>query len=83
MNNSDRPAMPISNLKIFASMTSSEVCNSLKVIGGLTKREYFAGLAIQGILKTSTMSPELDHYAERAIYVADALLKELDKELQS
>ena len=49
---------------------------------GLTKREYFAGLAIQGLLASPNFNWE--HYegkdtAKDAIEIADALLAELDK----
>lgn len=53
------------------------------LIGGLTKREYFAGLALQGLLggpatdilllRTSVI------FADHAVRLADALLAELDK----
>ena len=48
---------------------------------GLTKREYFAGLAMQGILSTgdSTYTPSADYYAKKAVLAADALLLELSK----
>jgi hypothetical protein len=54
---------------------------------GLTKREYFAGLAMQGMLAnlngammkggTKTLHP--DHIAEMSVIHADAVLRELDK----
>ena len=57
---------------------------------GLTKREYFAGLAMQGMLAnlngammkggTKTLHP--DHIAEMSVIHADAVLKELDKPKQ-
>jgi hypothetical protein len=51
------------------------------VIGGLTKREYFAAMAIQGIigqakLKIDATSEEI---AFLAVCDADALIKELSK----
>lgn len=58
------------------------------VKGGLSKREYFAGLAMQGvisntdILKTSGMACEKD-IAQLAIKAADALLAELAKEVEN
>ncbi len=42
MNNSDKPAMPY----IPTNPWSDEAANGF---GGLTKREYFSGLAMQGI----------------------------------
>ena len=57
---------------------------------GLTKREYFAGLAMQGIMASLTEmrvngSSTLhyagmdEHLAREAVSIADAVLKELDK----
>jgi hypothetical protein len=50
---------------------------------GLTKREYFAGLAMQGVLShNSKYSPTPNQAADIAMYavkIADALLEELDK----
>lgn len=58
--------------------------------GGLTKREYFAGLAMQGMLAnlngammkggTKTLHP--DHIAEMSVIHADAVLRELEKTKQ-
>ena len=42
---------------------------------GLTKREYFAGLAMQGLLKTKSVVVA----AKMAVSSADALLEELEK----
>jgi hypothetical protein len=54
---------------------------------GLTKREYFAAMAMQGMLAnlngalmkggTKTLHP--DHISEMSVIHADAVLKELDK----
>lgn len=48
---------------------------------GLKKREYFAGLAMQGILASDEVSEFLaaDKVAKKAVEYADALLAELDK----
>ena len=50
---------------------------------GLTKREYFAGLAMQGVLShNSKYSPTPNQAADIAMYavqIADGLLKELNK----
>lgn len=43
---------------------------------GLTKREYFAGLAMQGAMMSNY---SVNMIAETAVKMADALLKELDK----
>lgn len=47
---------------------------------GLTKREHFAALAMQGMLSCSDYSQtSTEKLAEVALKVADALLKELAK----
>ena len=46
---------------------------------GLSKREHFAGLAMQGMLCDSGLKLVHAKYAEYAVDMADALLKELDK----
>jgi predicted proteasome-type protease len=46
---------------------------------GLTKREYFAGLAMQG---TMTSSYSVNMIVEIAVKMADALLAELEKTKQ-
>jgi hypothetical protein len=57
---------------------------------GLTKREYFAGLAMQGVMASLTamrvsgnstlnFAGADEDVAREAVSIADALLKELDK----
>ena len=46
---------------------------------GLTKRELFAAMAMQGLLSTETRFQEVDTMAEAAVGAADALLAELAK----
>ena len=62
-----------------------------KITGGLTKREYFAGLAMQGLKlphwgdystgdhERGTPSTHAKKTAEFAVLLADALIKELEK----
>ena len=56
---------------------------------GLTKREYFAGLAMQGLLarnpnrqngETDLGMLEANRIAEESVVMADFILKELEKE---
>lgn len=44
---------------------------------GITKREYFAAMALQGFSTFSYVSPE--RAAKNAVEYADALIKELNK----
>ena len=46
---------------------------------GLTKREHFAGLAMQGMLLDSEIMLDLPDIAKYSVRTADALLKELGK----
>ena len=67
MKNADMPAFPV-----------EETCNSESLSFGLTKREYFAAMAMQGFLSQNEyITPEGLAFA--AIEQADALLKELEK----
>ena len=54
-----------------AFATSADGCHQL----GLTKREYFAGLAMQGLLASN----DRDKVAYNAVKYANSLLKELEK----
>lgn len=47
--------------------------------GGLTKRQWFAGMAIIGITANPTNIGKNQHLAEAAFSMADAMLKEGDK----
>lgn len=46
---------------------------------GLTKREYFAGLAMQGLLCNASNYSQTDVLAVDALKFADALIAELEK----
>lgn len=63
MKNADEPAFPIQD-------------NILEK--GLTKREYFAAMAMQGILANPNWAMNEAYAAEAAIAEADKLLKHLE-----
>ena len=67
-NNSDMPAMPV--------MDEAQEHGQHY---GLTKREHFAGLAMQGILSDSARAGNVSDYARDAVLYADALLAELER----
>lgn len=76
MRNGDMPINPIFDDRGFPSHTDF-VCNRSKA-NGLTKREYFAGLALQcHIANNPNMSDKA--LAIASIESADALLEELEK----
>jgi len=72
MKNANQPAMPLP----LGSETSSGQ-------DGLTKREHFAAMAMQGLCHATTNNGTWAHHASTmahtAIEYADALLSELDK----
>lgn len=45
----------------------------------LTKREYFAALAMSGLIAGAEFNPTADELAEHSVLIADALIKELNK----
>tara|TARA_R110002072_G_scaffold228108_1_gene384904 strand:- start:252 stop:488 length:237 start_codon:yes stop_codon:yes gene_type:complete len=74
MNNADKPAMPIS----VSSSTHGNICSSDFEYGeGLTKREHFAGLAMQALLAKHG-NENADDCASYAVEYANALLKALE-----
>ena len=50
--------------------------------GGLTKRELFAAMAMQGLLADPYSTQEFSCMASMSVQVADALIAELSKEVQ-
>lgn len=59
-------------------MTNPDDPGSILQIEGLTKREYFAAMAMQGIFSTNRIL--IDSNIEMAVKVADALIAELNKD---
>jgi hypothetical protein len=51
-----------------------------KIEFGLTKREWFAAKAMEGILSDPMAAGEVEHVARLAVLHADALIAELSKE---
>lgn len=74
MNNGDKPAYPISEEE------TNRVDALVNIYFGLTKREMFAAMAMQGMASyhgTQGMGNTCSSTAERAIELADELLKQL------
>ena len=77
MNNADKPATPIS----VSSSTHGNICSSDFEYGeGLTKREHFAGLAMQGVMANEEEYPKWSDLARASVAAADALLKALEQD---
>lgn len=80
MTNARAPAFPMQDV----------IVNTINAKDGLTKREYFAGLALQGILANPKYcEPEFANALQNlginipgglAVQIADALLAELAKD---
>lgn len=86
MKNADMPAMPTQAtdklIEMIATCDKDSVLDSfMETFGGLTKREHFAAMAMQGLIASDT--PEWvgtpESQAEYAVKYADALLEELGK----
>mgnify|MGYP000737132646 CR=1 FL=1 len=82
MNNADMPAMP----QTGSTYSDDTVVDSKDLGGaGLTKREHFAGLAMQSILSRQEISlksmigHEAEMFSRACVNAADALLAELEK----
>lgn len=77
MNNADSPAMPVS----ISGNDIGDVWNSLEIEsgGGLTKREHFSGLAMQGLLCLRA-GGDVQEIAQISVSFADALLEELEND---
>jgi hypothetical protein len=81
MNNADMPAMAIPPAQ-FTDMDGSRFVAT--GTNGLTKREHFAGLAMQGLLAggycIDDSQNRLNDVPSEAINLADALLKQLEQD---
>jgi len=77
MNNGDKPAMPISEEE------TDRIVESIQIFTGLTKREHFAAMAMQGIVVNAGRNGyefhQPNNLAEQCVQLADALLEELNK----
>ena len=67
MDNGNQPAMPSPHFEN-------------DYLQGLTKREHFAGLAVQGLIAQSYGPRTVKEIAFESLAMADALLKELEQD---
>ena len=80
MKNADKPIYPFN--EIDWNRSSSEVTTYYSQESGLTKKEYYSGLALQGFCSNqefmrNLVEPEL--IAKACIEIADELLKQLEE----
>jgi hypothetical protein len=66
-NLSDKPAFPV-----------PYDATGFTAVGGLTLREYYVGMALQGLMDSGDLARETD-IARWAVGYADALIAELEK----
>ena len=67
--NSEEPAFPVAPDVVGCGLSPV----------GLTKREYFAAVALKGLLSTDSRLSEFCQVAANAVMAADALIAELSK----
>lgn len=84
-NQSNTLNMENGNYPAFPGMYENRD-NSIAYEPGLTKREYFAAIAMQGMINGDSVPPDIagedwdmQKMAEYSIKAADALLEELEK----
>lgn len=73
MSNANEPAMPSKY-----TYHDSRGGESVEFYQGLTKREHYEGLAMQGYIAGNEVS--IDHIPDLSIKAADALLKAQEKQ---
>jgi hypothetical protein len=77
MSNGDMPAAPAGKISIKCPKGGDPFGNYTKTANGLTKREYFAGMAMQAMI--TKFGHSCDMNCKQAIEIADELLKELEE----
>jgi hypothetical protein len=76
IENKNQPAFPISE------EATDRIIDEVRIFTGLTKREYFAGLAMQAFVSNPSFYQGYSSdatMAQQAVNLADALLLELSK----
>lgn len=83
MNNADMPIIPVVNSNGLPSTAEALMPSMETPITGLTKREHYAGLAMQGGWYDMTDAGKAKHYeyaARACVAMADALLAALEEQ---
>ena len=85
MKNADKPINPLKGADdvLFTEIDESFI-KQAKPLLGLTKREHYAGLAMQGLMSSFTKNAENGFYGTKAVVstaieYADELLKQLEE----
>lgn len=75
MENKNQPAFPVSE------ETTDRIDTGTTIYSGLSKREYIAAMAMQGLIAQSNTSRPASEFAKHAVIAADALLEQLKNQL--
>lgn len=75
MEDKDMPAYPVLELKKMGDKFLLDCAST-----GISKREYFAAMAMQGLMANNFPS-SFELFAVRSVSMADALLDQLNKPL--
>lgn len=75
---------PTSGIVIDKKIETNKFIQFPHIYFGLTKREYFAGLAMQGMLASGNYKNNYSgNIDENSVFFADNLLKELSKPIEN
>jgi hypothetical protein len=72
------PNEPI-NVMLGLKVKDLEIMQEAGILSGLTKREHFAGLAMQGLLNEKIETRSFDNLVQFSVIIADRLIRELNK----
>lgn len=83
MKNGDRPISSMVSPKYLVEMSAKKASTDqinevVEALGGLTKREYFAAMAMQGLLAGRYSDLESEEISCKSVECADYLLSELE-----
>jgi hypothetical protein len=79
MDNKDMPAMPVSIITKQYEVDGYKYVEAVEHYEGLTKREHFAGLAMQAIIAAGNIGMPSGPLSAMAVKYAESILAELDK----
>ena len=77
MNNRDMPVGPCGKIEVKPPKGSYPLGSYATLANGLTKREHFAGMAMQAMI--TKFGNACDRNIKDAVQLADELLRELEK----
>jgi hypothetical protein len=75
------PAFPVTKTELFYDRDAGQYYPHVGSEGGLTMREWFAGMAMQAYVSSDSWRKDADqeYTARCAVYMADELIAELER----